>query len=183
MPNIELNPLPDDVGAPTEAAVHPVTALVQKLIAGNAKFDQLVQVYMQLRDKKTELDAKAKAAVAPLKEGLDAIEAHMLARFEDMGVDNVKTPFGTPYISTKTSVTMADADIFWRFLLAKSLAEVPLPEAQRNALIDRMVASGALAFMEARPAKSVCEQFATDTSSYPPGVNTRVERVVNVKAK
>lgn len=183
---LTLNPLPtppevDD--APQAQPENPILKAVAALVENKAPFDTLTKTYLAIRDKKKDLDAQAKARVAPLADALAQLEAHMLARFTEMGVDNVKTPFGTPYISTKSSVTMADADMFWRFVLSQAFNGLPLQDSTRTAIINHLVGSGALALIESRPAKAAVETYIESHKELPPGVNTRTERVLNVKSK
>lgn len=183
---LTLNPLPTPpaVDDPPQAQPeHPILKAVGVMIEGKAPFDTLTKTYLAIRDKKKDLDAQAKARVAPLGDALAQLEAHMLGRFTEMGVDNVKTPFGTPYISTKSSVTMADADVYWRFVLAQAFNGLPLQESALTAIINHMVGSGALALIESRPAKAAVETYVEANKELPPGVNTRTERVLNVKSK
>lgn len=177
-----LNPLPAEVtGEPPAEAPHPITKMVTDLLSAGADLGTMTKVYLSIRDKKKDLDTAAKQRVAPLSEAMLAIENYMLAKFNELGVDNVKTPHGTPYISTTTGFTMADADTYWRFVLSESLKNLKLPGGTQSAIIDAMLNSGALSLIEDRPAKSACEQYLETTKSLPPGLNSKTVRSVNVR--
>ncbi len=199
MSTLVLNPLPDQVtgqtSQPTEPE-NPVLTLVKKLVdAGDTKLELLTKVYLQMRDKKTELETAAKAKVSPLSQAIDMLENHFLARFQTLGVDNVKTEHGTPYISKKTSYSVADATAFWNFVLEGSLAGLNLPPATKQGIINAMMQSGALALMESRAAKSAVEQYiAAETErlqsetgdehargAVPAGLNYTSVNTINVK--
>lgn len=179
---LQLNPLPAELGGqPAPAAPHPVVAAVQHLINTGAAFDVLTKTYLSIDDKKKDLDAQLKVKTGPLTEALTLIENHLLAKFTEMGVDNVKTDAGTPYITTRTSASVADGDAYWRFVLGKALSGLPLNDAQRGAITDSMLASGALAFLENRAAKGPVEQYVQQTQALPPGINWNASRAVNVR--
>ncbi len=185
MTHLQLNPLPtDDAGAqaPAPVAADPVTTIVAGMLAANAPTSDLVAVYLKLRDKKTDLANKAKAMQAPINAGMEKIEDTLLFRMQQDGVESVKTAAGTPYISRRVSVTAADADIFWRWVMAQAFNDLPLQPDVRDKIIDRVLDSGALAFVEPRPAKATAQAYAeSHEGEYPPGLNVNTERVVNVR--
>lgn len=191
MTALVLNPLPTPEsaapaappGTPVDQGASPIATMVQGLIDQGADFAALTKTYMAVRDKKKDLETAAKLKIAPLSEALSLIENHLLAKFGELGVDNVKTPFGTPYISTTTTITVADADIFQRFVLETAFNGLSLQPHVRDAIITHMLDSGALALMETRAAKSAVETYASSNDKFPPGLNSRTERKLNVKAK
>lgn len=183
---LQLNPLPTAESAPDAAAPpNPVTALVDKLLAADppAGMDTLSKTYLALRDKAQEIDSAAKAKVAPVKQALERLEIEFLRRMTELGVDSVKTTFGTPYINTKTSVTTADAEPFQRFVLGNAIAGLGISPESKAKIVDAILSSGALAMWETRAAKTVVEQYIADRHEVPPGLNYRSEKTVNVRAK
>lgn len=183
-PTLVLQPLPAGVGAPSPAASDapsPIMQAVQKLIAADAKVDDLTKIYLQLRDKKSDLDAQLKGKVAPLTEAMSAIENHLLGKFHQLGVDNVKTAYGTPYVALSTSVSVADSDIYWRFVLEQAMLSLPLQQPVREKILETMMSSGALALVESRASKTAVEQYAADSGGLPPGINSNVTRKLNVR--
>jgi phage host-nuclease inhibitor protein Gam len=124
------------------------------------KLSEAVALYIKLRDQKAEAKAQYEASVAPLTEKMDKLEAKLLQAFDSTGVDSVKTEFGTAYTSTRTTASVADRDAFMDFVKAKE----------------------EWSLLEVRASKTAVEQFvAANDSQVPPGVNLRVERVVNVR--
>lgn len=179
-----LNPLPIPAAATQETPaveVSPVLKMVRNLIAADAPMDTLTKVYLSVRDKKKDLDSAAKLKVAPLADAMEQLELHFLAKMLALGVDSVKTSCGTPYIATKTSVTMADADVYWKFVLAEAFNGLPLQPHIQASIITHMLNSGALSFIESRPAKAAVETYIEAKKEVPPGVNTRSEQTVNVR--
>lgn len=124
------------------------------------KLSEAVKLYIQLRDKKAEIKAEYDAKIAAIDEKLDKLEAKLLQVFNETGIDSVKTEFGTAYTTTRTSVTLADRDTFLAFV----------KETDNFNLL------------ELRPSRSAVPEFAAaNGGELPPGVNMRVERVVNIR--
>lgn len=121
--------------------------------------DELVEKYIQLRDKKSEMTAAFKAKTANLDAVLDKIEAVLLQMFEDNGLTSVRTTSGTAYKSTRTSATVADWD-------------QTLDYVRKNELWN---------LLERRVSKQAVEQFKEEHEDLPPGVNYREEVTVNVR--
>ena len=120
---------------------------------------ELVHYYIRLRDKRAELDKAHKAKMAKLKAGMDEVENHLQQYFNDAGADSVKTPHGTAYRSTRTSVRVVDQGAFRQFL-----------EEQH-----------AWDMLDARANKTAIETYLEQQGELPPGVSVNRIRHVNVK--
>src|SRR5690554_6173662 len=79
------------------------------------KVSELVQKYVELRDEKAQIQAEAAKKIQPIQAKMDMIEAALLGVFEKSGIDSTKTEFGTAYVSTRTSVSLADKESFREF--------------------------------------------------------------------
>ncbi len=124
------------------------------------KLSEAVSVYIQLRDKKAQMKADFDAAVKPLDEKMEKLEAKLLDVFNQTGMDSVKTEFGTAYASVRTSVSCADPSAFMDFVKARQ----------------------EWSLLEVRPSKTAVKEFlAANEDSLPPGLNLREERVVNIR--
>lgn len=123
------------------------------------KFDDVIEMYVSVRDRKSELTAKYKADAAKFDAVLEKIEAMILQQFEKMGTDSVKTAHGTAYKSTRTSAQVADWDVALEFIKENQLWHL----------------------LERRVAKAGVEEYQRETGEYPPGLNMRSEVVVNVR--
>jgi hypothetical protein len=185
---LELNPIPGAEQTPQPAEAAPpatktIHDMVKDAIAAGADIGTLTGLYVKLRNAKKDIDEQAKAKTSPLVAGMETIEAHFLAEFQKLGVDSMKTEFGTPYSQAKSSVTVADNEAWVTWVLNKALEPLKqlTPEA-RDVIRQSMLDSGALAFLEARAAKSAVEAYLEETKELPPGLNRRVETVVNVRA-
>lgn len=127
----------------------------------SAKADTLVKKYLQLRDKKAEIQQKHKEELAPYNEAMEKIEAMLLQTFEQMGVESVKTRYGTPYISLRETVSVASRDDYIGFVKENEAWE----------------------FLESRANKSAVLAYKEEHGELPPGINYRAERKINVRSK
>jgi hypothetical protein len=120
---------------------------------------KLVDGYVKLRDKKAALKARHDAEMAPLIAMMDKIEVHLLQAMQEQGVTSYKADAGTAYAQTRTSVSTADSDAFFRFCID----------------------TGNTHLMEKRAAKTQVEEFVNAGGDLPPGLNYRRELVVNIR--
>ena len=123
------------------------------------KLDEIVARYIALRDKKAELKAEYDAKVAKIDEALERIENHLLKFMTEAGVESVRTSAGTPYISRRTSATVADWDSFFGWVREHE----------------------AWGMLERRASKTAVQEYRDEHDDLPPGINWREERVVNIK--
>jgi hypothetical protein len=120
---------------------------------------QLVERYIKLRDAKAEIARVAKEKAARIDTVQKRIEAALLAQFNQLGLDNVKTAAGTAYKSTRTSATVAD----------------------RDAMLEWVIANENWNFIESRVNKTAVEEFRNEHNDLPPGINWSEEIVINVR--
>ena len=121
--------------------------------------DELVAQYIKLRDKKAVFKAEYDAKKERLDAVLEAIENRMLAEFQNIGVESVRTPVGTAYVSTAVSVTVADWDKCLEFIKANNAWEL----------------------LERRASKVAVEQYKVANNDLPPGVNWSEKKSVNFR--
>lgn len=125
------------------------------------KMDDLVKTYIQLREKKSQRKAAYDADTARYDELQDKIEALLLHKFGELGIDSVRTEKGTAYASVRSSVSIADWDAFRTFC-----------EAQDDPFT----------FIDRRPSKTAIEQYkSANDDQLPPGLNWSSTRVVNFR--
>lgn len=120
---------------------------------------EIVKRYIALRDKKAELKAEYDGKVKPVDEAMTRIENYLLKTMQDLGVDSVKTEFGTPYISTKVSHTSED----W------------------PATLNWAIEGGHWNLFEKRVNKTFVDTFIKEHDDLPPGVKTTTDRTVNIR--
>ena len=122
----------------------------------------LLKMFIALRDRRAQRKAEFAAADESDKNKQERIEAEFLSRFQDRGIDNVSTRgIGTAYMTTRSSCSTADWDIFLKFVMEQ----------------------GAWEMLEHRPNKTAVAQFVEEHGDLPPGVNWSETQVVNVRRK
>lgn len=125
------------------------------------KLDELVEKYIKLRDRRAKRKANFTAEDAADKLLQEKIEAVMMIKFTETGIESVKTANGTAYTSVRTSATVADRDTYFNWVL-----EDP---------VERM------AFLEARANKTIVDQYRSANDEIPPGLNWSETREVNFR--
>lgn len=128
---------------------------------GDLTADQLVDYYVQLRDKKDAITKAAQLEVDPINQAMARIEAMLLQKLTELGADSIKTPHGTPYKTVATSVSVADWDAFYPWAVANGQEGMLTRGANKAAVV---------AFLEAYQAP-------------PPGLNISRAVVLNVSRK
>jgi wobble nucleotide-excising tRNase len=116
---------------------------------------EIIQKYLGLREEKARLEAAKKEVQAQM----DAIEVKLLHAFEKLGVESLRTPFGTAYATTRTSASVADKEVFMEYVREHD----------------------EWALLETRASKTGVEQFKEMHGELPPGVSWSQEVVVNVR--
>lgn len=122
--------------------------------------DDLVATYVKARLKKAKLKSEYDEKVKPVDAVMDRIEAELLNTFNTMGVDSIKTPSGTAYVTTKSSATVADREAFRQYLLQNDAWELA----------------------DLRAAKLAIEQFKESNQELPPGINYSATKAVNFRS-
>lgn len=121
--------------------------------------DELVAQYIKLRDKIKEADEAHKKKTELARTYLDKLNGKLLERLNDVGGDSVKTPHGTAYRTARRSATIADGDVFRKYVIDNSMFD----------LVDWRANAGAV------------DDFINDNGSQPPGVNYSVAYTVGVR--
>jgi hypothetical protein len=125
------------------------------------KLDELVEKYIKLRDRRAKRKANFTTEDAADKLLQEKIEAVMMVKFAETGIESVKTANGTAYTSVRTSATVADRDTYFNWVL-----EDPA---------ERMV------FLEARANKTIVDQYRSANDEIPPGLNWSETREINFR--
>ena len=117
-------------------------------------FDQMA-VY---RHKATEQIKAAEEVVAALKAKREKIDVEFLRRFNEQGIQNVKTKHGTPHIIKRESYSIAD----------------------KPAYIAWCKATGNEDFMEIRASKTQIDVYKAEHEEIPPGINYSAKLTIGV---
>jgi hypothetical protein len=90
----------------------------------DTNLDQLVEVYIKIRDAKAEAAKKASAVEAEFNDQLDTLESHMLEVCKATGASSIKTPHGTIMQSVKTRYWTNDWEKFYAFMFEHNVPEL-----------------------------------------------------------
>lgn len=120
----------------------------------------LLKFFIALRDRRAQRKAAYQAEDEGDRTKQDKIEAEVLRRFNERGIDNVSARgIGTAYKSTRASATIGDWDAF----------------------IDHVKTNAAWELLERRANKTAVEQFKDANEDLPPGVNWSETQTVNFR--
>lgn len=122
-------------------------------------FDELIGKYIKIRDTKAQLAEKQKAEMARFNNALAQIERLLLDEMNIAKSEAVRTHHGTAYRTVETSVTVADRELFLKFVR----------EGENYV------------FLDLKANKSAVKAFLESEQALPPGVNVVSRAVVNVR--
>lgn len=123
------------------------------------KLSELIEKYVELRDRKKAIQERHKQELAPYNEGLDGIESAILNHFDTVGVNSAASDFGTAYRSVRESFTVEDPILFREWVMEQ----------------------GDLAYFESRASKEAVKQYLDATGALPPGIKYSAEAVIGVR--
>lgn len=79
--------------------------------------DEIIAQFVRLRDRIKEADDAHKQRVKFAKDHLEKLEAVLMDKLNELGGESIKTSHGTVYRSTKRSATIADGEVFRKFVI------------------------------------------------------------------
>lgn len=123
-----------------------------------ATINDLVAKYIEIRDRKDALRRRYKEKNAVYDNALKKLEGVLLKNLDHSDAKSVRTDSGTCYVAKRTSATVADRDVFLEFVADNDAWDM----------------------VESRCSKLAIKQYLDAEGHLPPGVNYRVERVLNV---
>lgn len=106
--------------------------------------DKLVAAYVQLRDKKKELDEAHKEAMRPVNDKLEWLENRMQRSLLDSGVRSAKTSNGTAYLQERVSAVVEDWDEVLGYVQQHSAWDLLERRVAKTAFEDRLKAGDAI---------------------------------------
>lgn len=121
----------------------------------------IIQKYVQLRDKKSELKKKYDNDVAMVDAVLEKMEAWLLGKMDEAGTSQLASPegYGTAYQQLKVRANCTDWPSFWGFIQQ----------------------SGRFDMLEKRVGNKTVQDYFTEVGELPPGINIHQEREVVVR--
>ena len=152
------------VGAAAIAQIAAGTSLVptevekaEAVISGD---DRIVRVYLKIRDTIAEVNDEYKERLAVLKAQQDRLKAELLRRLHERGATQTKTEAGTAFITENTTFTIADEELYGKFVLEQQDVDF----YQRRA-----------------KAEHVKEYMKNNGGMLPPGLTIFTEQEINVR--
>ena len=122
--------------------------------------EELIESFIKIRDKKSQLKTAYESEAARYTEVQDRIEGMLLAKFNELGAQSLKTASGTAYVSVKSRANLADWDAYKAFI-----------SGQEDPFM----------FVEHRVSQSAVDQYRAANDDIPPGVNYTEIRSVNFR--
>ena len=110
--------------------VQPDTAMLEKAVAA----------YLQLRKQKTEMEARHKKELAPIKQRMSHAEDVFLSVLNAMGAQSIKTAAGTPYKKDATSLKIEDWDVCLEHIRRTESWELLKKDLTKTAVLERLEA-------------------------------------------
>lgn len=106
--------------------------------------DRLVAAYVQLRDRKKELDDAHKQAMRPINEKLEWLENKLQQMLLDSGVRSAKTTAGTAYLQERVSATVDNWDQVLEWVQHNNAWDLLEKRVAKTAYEDRLKAGEAI---------------------------------------
>ena len=75
-----------------------------------------VRKYIELRDRKKQIEDRLKDELAPINDAMDKLEGFLLDRLNQSGAESIKTEYGTAYKSKVMSAKVADRESLMRYV-------------------------------------------------------------------
>jgi hypothetical protein len=136
-------------------------------------FNTRVGQYVKLRDKIKEIKEAHKLQLAPYVETLEQLNGILLDHLNQISADSTVTASGTVYRTEKKSASIADADVFWGWVVQhKDVRDYIDIKANVTAVEEHIKAMEKLA-----------QSDPTIVPSAPPGVNWSSRYEVGVRRK
>lgn len=125
----------------------------------NLTIDKVVEKYVLLRDKKTQIENEAKEQVQKLKEKMLVLDAYIREQADAQGVTSFKTKHGTAYVTTTDFAAVADWDAVLQFIRDNDAYDL----------------------LERRVSKSAVRGYLEETKEVPAGINYGTKISVGIR--
>lgn len=99
--------------------------------------DTMIGLYVQLRDKKKQVQEQHKADLEPIDAGLMKLEARMQEALEEAGVKQMAGEHGTVFVKVNTSYSVEDWDAVWNYVRDNNAVDVLERRVSKTAVQER----------------------------------------------
>lgn len=86
--------------------------------------DDIVRIYVKMRDAKSELTAKYEAEKKEIEEKMARVEGKLLVHLNTNGLESMRTEHGTVYKSVKTKPSIRDFAALKKWILSTGNVEI-----------------------------------------------------------
>lgn len=152
--------------------------------------EEVVAKYVSLRDRKAEIAKRQQEELAPIGEAMLNIEAWLLNRMNELGVENLKTASGTPYKANSNSVKLSDPLAFKAYVFLPALEAIhhylnavghSLQPADLESLQSCLQEKIKWDMVDFRAGKKGILEYVENNGVTPPGVQIETTTVINVR--
>lgn len=110
--------------------------------AASPDMEELVALYVTVRDRLRELEKEHEKRIEPLKERQNQLSGKIMDILDGLNTQSMRTKQGTCYTSTRYSASLADADAFMKFIIANNKFELLDRRANATAVKDYVASNG-----------------------------------------
>jgi hypothetical protein len=121
--------------------------------------EKAIGAYVKLREKKAQIEHRAKEEVRPVVETMDKLEAFLKEQADALGVQSFKTESGTAFLTTAERANVASWDDVLKFILENEAYDM----------------------LEKRVNKTAVRAYLEANKAVPPGVNYGTSIEVSVR--
>jgi hypothetical protein len=125
------------------------------------KVDDVIAKYIELRDKKDQINAAAKTEVKAIEANMDVIEAWLMNEFNTRGGDSIACDIGTAFIKEVDFANVSDWNLTLPFIQTHGLWQMLKKDVNKTAV----------------------KEFIDANGVPPPGVNWGSKREIQVRRK
>lgn len=153
--------------------------------------NEIIQKYIELRDRKAEIAKRHEAELAPLSQAQTDIENYLMHQMNGLGVTQLKAEgIGTVFKATSTSCQMADPIAFKEFVFTPAVNGIigylqatgyPIGNADGNAIANIIRDMTMWGVVDFRAGKKGITEYVIDEQKPVPGVNINSVATVNVR--
>jgi hypothetical protein len=97
---------------------------MSEITVEETSFEELVKIYLTIRNERERIEAEWKAKDDELRTDLKSLESQMLVTCNENNASSIKTGSGTVIRKLNERYTVADGDVFRKFVLQEGAVEL-----------------------------------------------------------
>lgn len=152
--------------------------------------EQVVAGYITYRDQVAEISKRHAEELAPFRDAMDKMEAWLMEKMNQDGVESYRTGSGTPYKATHTSIKLEDPEAFKAFLLGPAQEALVkyfqssgyvLNGSDHQHILTLLQQAIRWDLADLRAGKKGIQELAEATGQLPPGVGMSQFAKINIR--